>query len=349
MTIRLPLPSLRALLAVLLAASTFVGALVAYGLASNMRRRELTEDARAHVASLARDLAARFEVSLAEHRRGLEIAIQSVDVREATQNPIAARLFLRRLQEVTPHYAIVGFVDPTGRVLLTSNGLAEGADVSERAYFKAGMEGTYVSDAHDAILLAKALGSADSMPRIVDIAMPVRTEGRVVGVIAAQLAVAWATEVGAQVASRLENMYPGAAVTLRGADGGVIYASSQHIAESDRGELESRAPVGGVGENGRLAWTVTVAAPRRDEPMATRDVLVLGAGLSIITVLTGAIGWLIGRRMTEPLDHLTEDIVAGGALGSRTQRMAFREADDLSVAMRMFAGTRGKIGQDGAD
>ncbi|WP_431267311.1 hypothetical protein [Dankookia sp. P2] len=61
-------------------------------------------------------------------------------MRDPAATPAARRAVLQRLHETYPDYAILFFVDPDGRMQVSSSGALEGVDVSARDYFIEGRE-----------------------------------------------------------------------------------------------------------------------------------------------------------------------------------------------------------------
>ncbi|OYU20290.1 MAG: hypothetical protein CFE34_00905 [Rhodobacteraceae bacterium PARR1] len=87
-----------------------------------------------------------------------------------------------------------GFADLTGHVVVASDGLLVGADVSARPWFRSGLQGPYAGDAHEALLLQKFLGISGSEPlRFLDFAVPVKdSDGVLEGVFGTHIDVDWA-------------------------------------------------------------------------------------------------------------------------------------------------------------
>jgi diguanylate cyclase len=95
-------------------------------------------------------------------------------------------------------YAWIGFSDTNGTVIVSSNGVLKGADVSQRPWFIHGRSGPFVGDLHKALLLEKLLPKPkDGTPiRFVDFAAPVLGEnGELKGVVATHADWAWVREV----------------------------------------------------------------------------------------------------------------------------------------------------------
>jgi hypothetical protein len=81
-----------------------------------------------------------------------------------------------------------------GRVLAATDGVLEGADVSRRPWFGAGLQEPLAEGVHDAVLLQAALpGHGQGEPlRLIDFALPLRAgPGQVTAVLGAHLDCAW--------------------------------------------------------------------------------------------------------------------------------------------------------------
>jgi hypothetical protein len=293
----------------------------------------------------ADDVAGTIERMVLERRREVEFLGMASDLRNTRSAPDQARLFLRRAQETSPRYAMIGFIDLSGRVLVTSNGLVEGVDVSTRDYFKSGKQDLFVSDAHDAILLAKTLGSPDYLPRFVDLAAPVRDGDTVIGVVAAHLAVEWVADLGSVITKRLRNHNVTARLEVRGADGSIIYASGEHSpspeADAQPGANDAqvgRAYINGIGPGGSLHWLVTVTFSGSDS--ATR-LQKFSRALLIGVVAIGAyallLGWMLARIIARPIEGLSTRIL--GAADRRSVRpagLSLREANDIAASVNLI-------------
>lgn len=99
-----------------------------------------------------------------------------------------------------------GFVAPDGTVQDASNGFLVGADVSERPWFQAALQGDHAGDLHDAVLLSDLLGGTPDDPlRFLDLARPVvDASGAMIGVVAIHIDGAWAEGFLNELADSLE-------------------------------------------------------------------------------------------------------------------------------------------------
>jgi hypothetical protein len=104
------------------------------------------------------------------------------------RKPEALRSLFDDLKETQSHYAWMGKADASGKVLVASGGLLEGADVSQRPWFQHAQQGRYAGDYHPALLLENKLPAQTEPWRFIDIAVPLRDEnGRLRGVIGSHL------------------------------------------------------------------------------------------------------------------------------------------------------------------
>lgn len=144
-----------------------------------------------------------------------------------------------------------GYADTEGRVLVASDGLLEGADVSQRPWFRNGLRGGFAGDVHEALLLARALPdrAMDDPLRLVDLALPVRSAtGEVQGVLGLHIDFGWTERMMAEIGRTL-----GLDLYLLGSDGEVIVSTRGDRPSS--GELEIlRGAIAGGAIGGRETW-----------------------------------------------------------------------------------------------
>lgn len=107
-------------------------------------------------------------------------------------DPTKLREHLTLTSDIDTRFSWIGYVDSTGRVLVSSNGMLEGANVAERPWFARGLEGPFAGDVHDAVLLQNLLPRRDEPYRFIDFAIPIKnTEGRTIGVLGAHMDWKW--------------------------------------------------------------------------------------------------------------------------------------------------------------
>lgn len=73
------------------------------------------------------------------------------------RDPVRLRRWLDATQRAESGFSWIGLADLRGQVVAGSDGLAEGADVNHREWFRGGLQGIHVGDLHAAMLLQKAL------------------------------------------------------------------------------------------------------------------------------------------------------------------------------------------------
>lgn len=146
--------------------------------------------------------------------------------------------------------AWAGFADLNGTIVAASRGMLEGADVSARPWFEAGLRARVAIDVHDALLLNRLLGGDDDNPiRFVDFAMPVTDRnGEASGVMATHTAFGWIEHYLAESA------------TVRGMDLFLLSGSGELIfgtdtVEGDLSRIEViRSAATGVATQTREQW-----------------------------------------------------------------------------------------------
>ncbi len=97
-----------------------------------------------------------------------------------------------------------GFADLTGHVIVASDGVLVGADVSSRPWFRSGLLGQYAGDAHDGPGQTFLDPSGEQPMRLMDFALPVTNRaGAVIGVFGVHLDAGWAQDYLRDIASAL--------------------------------------------------------------------------------------------------------------------------------------------------
>ncbi|KQT89027.1 sensor histidine kinase [Methylobacterium sp. Leaf466] len=337
---RLPTPSLRLVLALVLGVLGLASTLVLTALVTREASARLQVEIAAQLKELAGHMARTLDEGMFERQRDIEVVAANGSLRDPEAPLAARRTMLQVLQRTYPLYSIVGLIDPEGRVLATSRGILEGADVSRRDYFLRGREGVFIGDVHDAALLRKALSRpADEPLRLVDIAAPVHgPDGGLVGVVAAHLDWTWAREVAASFTRSLTGRRAGAQILVVSRDGTVLIgppslegkapgpavaallaSAKEHdgsvVTDWQDGGTYVTAVVETKGFRGYrgLGWSV-VARHEVDRALASvtdlrRMLLIFG---SLVALAGAGLAWLVAGRVARPLSDLAG---AAAALG----------------------------------
>ena len=215
-------------------------------------------------------------------------------------------------------YAWIGMADVQGTVQSASAGLLTGQDVSSRPWFKAGLEGNFVGDPHDAVMLARFLAARpDGEPlRFLDVAAPVKdSQGNVRGVLAGHLYWDWVHKV---VSSSVTKRRTKKDIEVLIADGEGEWLLSYNTdrnrqpanlrsAGADQAFLVTTQEVV-IGSAARgPGWTVVV---REDAHRAYAPIREARTLMLIFTAMfAGAFAWaswLIAGRMVRPIVQLAD-------------------------------------------
>lgn len=216
----------------------------------------------------------------------------------ATDTP-ELRAELTRMLDAPSPLAWIGLVDRAGLVRLASGGLLEGEDVTERPWFVEGLQGPYLGDAHDAVLLAE---HRPEPTRLLDLVHPVEdANGAVVGVVAAHLPFTWVEQRSRQVLA----IESGAelTVTVTDATGAELWHSDPQRLSDPEQLVTSTAAL----DLGGLHWVLAVSQPRIDVTAGARVVRnrMVAAGL-VVGLLTAGVALLAVRRSVRGLRRLDD-------------------------------------------
>lgn len=217
------LDSFRVRLAILFGGLSFVVGLLMMAYVYQTTSNRLTAASGASLSGVGKAISNVIATTLMERER--EISLLSQRLIFVDSNLPAIREAVDLVQRSYRHYAWIGYADTTGTVRAAGGGLLEGVSVATRPWFTQGLNGTFVGDVHEAVLLAKKLQKPDAIEplRFVDFAAPVRDrKGDLIGVVATHANWAWAGEV---LASALppDAARQGIEAFIIGRDGSVLY------------------------------------------------------------------------------------------------------------------------------
>lgn len=275
----------------------------------------------ANAAVLMRD---RLDRAMHERWREVRQLSASPVLRDPSSGADAKRAALTALKLDTPHYAWLGFIEASGRVVAATDGLFEGGDARVRAWFHEALKGPFLGDVHEAVVLSRFLPAPAGEPlRFVDVAFPVRDEaGRVLGVVGAHVNWTFARELEGE----LRGLAGSAAATevLVLSRDGTVWLGPPELFEkpfplagalpreagvpprsiaADGTHLTAAVRTTGYRDYPGLGWVV-VARQRAAEALAPvhdlqRQVALWGLGTAaLVTGLALWAGALVGRRLT---------------------------------------------------
>ncbi|WP_271103769.1 GGDEF domain-containing protein [Pseudomonas tohonis] len=352
--------SLRSRIALLVALlvgalSWLLGALIGHDSSLRMRD-EIGQD----LAEISFQMIDRLDRDMANRAKVLQVLSQLHALRQP-DDIAQVRTLLDSLQHELHEIAWIGYTDPAGTVLASSDGVLEGANLSQRPVYINGIKGLFIGDVHEAVLLAKLLPNpTGEAMKFVDIAMPVKgLDGATVGVLTSHLSWAWADEVRR---SLLEPMQQRRKVEffIIGSDRTVLLGPRAmigqrlHLEALDNGETNywrvQDWPDGGTWLTGfarstgyqdykGLGWTV-IARQSVDEAFAPsrelqRDIYIWGAALAVIFAF---IGWVLAGRITRPLREIAAaaDRLRAGEIAVIPDDLGTREIRTLSQSIRQL-------------
>lgn len=304
------------------------------------------------LAELALQTSDKLDRGMFERYREVQLMAKRQDLASASISTDEKRAILDARQETYHYYAWIGLVTPTGKVTAATQKMLEGADVSQRLWFRNALKGLYVGDVHEAVLLAKLLPSTDGEPkRFVDIAFPyLDAAGRIEGVLGVHLSWQWAREIEQSVMTPVRNRRQVEAMIV-GADGTILLGpaalqgtkvgqssfksglanSSGYLVEKwqdGKPYLVGYSKTSGYGTYPGLGWTILVRQSVDDayQPVRRIQQRVLWSGIGL-AALFSLLGFLAARRIVRPLAE-----VAGLA-----QRIRQGEAVDINAVQSGYA------------
>lgn len=366
-----PRRSLRARLSLIFGALSLLLALLLGLVVDRMTEERFRQDHGRTLAHSALRTADRLDQDLFERYRDM----QTLATHDHLPNPETLapdrRILLETFQRLYPGYAWIGLAGPSGRVLVSTNGLLEGADVSQQPWFQAARAGPYVGDGMQASLPVAGSSNPNGVSsRFVDIAVPVTDEqGRLHGVLGAYLSWDWAREVVASGIAPMDAQRQ-VDVFIAGPEGRILQIHPAIRAVTDTLELESLAKAqndendylvetwsddgpryltgyarsDGYRDFSGMGWVVLV---RQDTRIAFAPAQELKAQvLSIRVVVSGAfaaLGWVLAGWLTQPLVAITaaSDRILQGDRATRIP--AVRGHDELTRLAASLANLVGDL------
>lgn len=313
---------------------------------------DLAEVSFAMVGRLDRDMASRASVlRLLGSQQALLAPNDSREIRR----------LLDSLQQEMPSMSWIGFTDPQGLVLASSNGVLEGVSIAQRPVYLQGRNGLFIGDVHDAVLLANLLPNpTGEAMKFVDISLPIHgSDGNLVGVLASHLSWAWADEVRRSILAPSQDRHLVEFFVI-GQDHSILLGPRATIGQKLElpvlGELQpgqsrwriQRWPDGeeyltgltlsqGYQDYPGLGWTV-VARQSLEQAYAPAhelrtNILFIGGGLALIFAF---LGWLISGYFTRPLQDIASaaDRLSAGEATEIPELQGSREVRQLSHSIR---------------
>ncbi|WP_339845127.1 GGDEF domain-containing protein [uncultured Halopseudomonas sp.] len=352
-SLRTRLAALIALIVALL--SWLLGSFINADLSQRLREesgRELVELAYQMGDRLDRDMATRAAI--------LEVFAQLDALREPRSREEQMRL-LDQLGTKMPALAWIGLLDPEGTVSVGSNRVLEGVNISHRPVYREALNGLFIGDVHEALLLQSLLPnpSGETM-KFVDISWPIRdADDQLLGVLAAHLSWSWAGEISRSLL-RATQQRRGAEFFVLAADGSVLLGPKGWIGQQVEGFLpvSGREPAGlwrvvewpgeakyltamafadGHEDYAGLGWVVVARQPLAiaDQPADDAQAFIFIAG-SLLALVFAIAGWLLSSYLTAPLKRIAKaaDRLSAGQYAQIPVIKGVREIETLGASIR---------------
>ena len=318
--------------------------------------RHVMQERTSSLHSSARAVAAQLSAHLQQRQRELDFIATLPATLKASSDSRPLRVLLSQLKAgFLDDIAWIGFADAQGHVRVASDGLLEGADVSQHLWFEGARTGAYMGDLHDAgQALPPGPPEAREVQRLLDLAAPLRdAQGQYHGVVGAQVHWRWFTQ-------RLKQMDgaglipPGMEVLIARRDGQLIYPEAEYdnsvheilqrlereaVVDEYMGDqryflVGAALPAADHGQD--LGWTVLVRQPTA-QLLATSQQLAQGLWLlwGAGAIATMALAYLVAVGLSRPVERLAS-LLRGRqvvAAPDREDLGSTREMDELLEAL----------------
>jgi diguanylate cyclase (GGDEF)-like protein len=277
----------------------------------------LQASARDSLNAFADEIAHKLTEDLSNRQREVVLMADLIG-RNNTVHPEASQDVIEGLKHRQAAYAWIGLIDQAGVVLAASGGFLKGLNVSARPWFAGGMQGDFVADPHDAVLLAKYMKPrADGEPpRFLDVAAPIKDgAGGVQGVLAAHLHWDWVNDVVKDTLAKRRKSTPLEVFIanrkgewLLGAPSGsrplpanlqAVNADEDYLVATQK--IVTKVPADGLG------WTVVVREDLRYAFAPIDEVRrLMLAFTALVAGLFAWASWLIAGRVVRPIVQLAD-------------------------------------------
>ena len=184
-------------LSILIAILSFIIAMTLGKYANNLFTKELEIKTFNSLENLSTHIAEVLDREMLERYKEIRFA-SVMDILSDEKTTIEEkRAFLNQIKLNQKHHEWIGFALPDGTVQVGTNGYLEGKNVKARPWFPGGLNGPYIGDVHDALLLAKLLpNTSGEAIYFTDIAFPVKNKNNeIIGVLCSHLTWQWTREI----------------------------------------------------------------------------------------------------------------------------------------------------------
>lgn len=243
------------------------------------------------------------------------MTIASLTPMKSLDNLEEVEAIISTLKKQFPTYSWIGVLNINGDVIAATDDLLKGKNVSALPVFQNGIQGLFIGDVNDSVLMSDALFNPTKEPmKFVDISFPLNdASGKVVGVIAAHFCWDWAKAVQISILEPLQSSEDIEMFVVSAIDQSVLLGPTDRIGTqyvfNRPGFIEASAVADGYLDYPGLGWTIHVRQP---EAVAFKQVnalqlLVWGVSVFIAGIFI-LIGFVMSKRISKPLSDISAAI-----------------------------------------
>ncbi|MGQ4277566.1 sensor domain-containing diguanylate cyclase [Pseudidiomarina sp. E22-M8] len=317
--------------------------------------RQIEQQVGNSLAHVAGQMTHQLEQGMFERLRDLQTAAQLIDAPQTALQEQRLERLVQALYSSYDNYAWLGITSADGEVLISSNNVLEGADVSARSWFQGAMQQPYfIGDVHGALLLERILNPEGDEPlRFVDVAVPLkRPDGSIWGVFGSHLNWEWVRELE-RLAKRGLLDLPNAEIIIVSSENEVLLGpaldgrDSVQLQLSDavqqRGYGVQRWPDGedyvvGFARTGEREayrgpeWQVWVREPVSEAFALVQELRWQAVWIGLIVALCFAgIGWISAGRIARPFADLSSKLEQEVANRTEELRLTNQKLERLAT------------------
>lgn len=310
-------------------------------------------------------------------RAGEITVLSQLDIVRRFDNMAQVGQLLDGLKKSFPSFSWVGLTDINGQVIAGTDGILVGAYASKRPAYIKGLEGPYIGDVHDAVMLSSLLPNPSGEPiKFVDISTPVfGYSGEKLGVLSSHLSWAWVSEIRESIMEPLKSRKQLDIFVLSYNDGTVLLGPKEMIGQKLPLKSTALAKQGtnswivetwpdgkeyltgyafgkGYADYKGVGWSVLVRQPVDIAFASIRKLQILIWIIGgVFSVIFGLVGWFMASAISKPLGDLTKaaDRLRFGGIVTMPAHKGIAEIEILAATLQdlteSLSDTRNALGK----
>ncbi len=309
---------------------TFIVALTVGFYSNNISTKQLEVNSGESLVKLSKRVNDILDREMLERFREIRFAASLPILTNENSSINEKRELIQKIKDNYNHHEWIGYALPDGTVEVGTNGYLEGKNVKARPWLPNGLNGPYIGDVHDALLLAKLLpNNSGEAIYFSDVAFPViNKDGKTLGVLCTHLTWQWTRDVIRSIQKE-----HGVEIFLLSKDGMILVGPgnteranisdiSSNVAQSFNTDEESFKILNwndnvkyltassvskGFEEYEGFSWKVIVREPVNEAFKIAHENATSILFISVILGIIGAfIGVVIATRISRPLNQLSQ-------------------------------------------